>query len=150
MEDLFILEEKVTQALQAEKNSRNKDWDKTIRWHCWLGHSNFKYLKRLDSWNNKLPSKAGKKILIKTIDSSNLIFYDEHFLLPSKLCEYIETWIHFGGGVTRRKDKSSWDGLCQGREIEGELGLRKKIQIFNKVLLTISSRYGDFYVSKLW
>ena len=42
----FILkEEKITQALQAEKSSRNKD--EIMRWHCKLGHPNFKYFKLL-------------------------------------------------------------------------------------------------------
>ena len=46
VDDPFILEEeKITQALQAEKSSGNKD--EIMRWHCRLGHPNFKYLKLL-------------------------------------------------------------------------------------------------------
>ena len=44
VDGLFILEEeKITKALQAEKSSGNKD--EIMRWHCRLGHPNFKYLK---------------------------------------------------------------------------------------------------------
>lgn len=52
---------------------------------------------RMSSWKNKLLSKAGKEILIKSVAEALPTFAMSVFLLPNELCVELEGMMNFGG-----------------------------------------------------
>lgn len=52
---------------------------------------------RMSSWKNKLLSKAGKEILIKSVAEALPTFAMSVFLLPKELCVELEGMMNFGG-----------------------------------------------------
>ena len=94
--------------------------------------------KRLQGWNQKLLSRAGKEILLKTVAQALPIYAMNTYLLPMELCREIERmmnsfwWGRTGpgnGGIIWMK----WDRMCKPKT-HGGIGF-KRLHMFNVAML---------------
>ncbi|KAL0443841.1 UNVERIFIED_CONTAM: putative mitochondrial protein [Sesamum latifolium] len=91
---------------------------------------------RIQGWNNKLLSQAGRGVLIKAVLQSIPTYVMSCFRLPNYLLHEIEMmiaefWWHNKG--ERRTHWLGWSRFCQSRD-EGGLGF-KEMKAFNQVML---------------
>ena len=113
---------------------------KTVSSNRW---ETFRYVKekiwnRLQSWKGLTVSKAGKKILIKSVIQSIPSYVAGMFLLPMKLCEDIEVLINkfwWFSDVDKSKGIRwmSWKNMCHPKKYGG-MGF-KRIREFNLAML---------------
>ncbi|XP_024190496.1 uncharacterized protein LOC112194497 [Rosa chinensis] len=93
--------------------------------------------KKLENWQGKLLSGAGKNILIRVVAQSLSTYAMSVFQLTNGFCEDIEQMCaRFWWGSTTNKRKihwRSWDFLCNSKE-EGGLGFRSLAE-FNSAML---------------
>ncbi|XP_019182140.1 PREDICTED: uncharacterized protein LOC109177284 [Ipomoea nil] len=97
-----------------------------------------KVQERIDSWQHRFLSKAGKGVLLKSIAQALPIFTMSTFLLSVRVCATIEKlfnryWWGGGGVGTRGIHWLSWNRLCNPKS-KGGLGFRK-LHEFNVALL---------------
>ncbi|XP_019176856.1 PREDICTED: uncharacterized protein LOC109172161 [Ipomoea nil] len=93
---------------------------------------------RIGAWQNKLLSRAGKEVLLKSIAQALPIFTMSVFLLPMRICDTLEKLYNRywwgGGGLNRREIHwLSWGQMCTPKS-KGGLGF-KKLHEFNIALL---------------
>ncbi|XP_019198078.1 PREDICTED: uncharacterized protein LOC109191859 [Ipomoea nil] len=103
----------------------------------------FKYIEgnvrtRMGAWHNKLLSRAGKEVLLKSIAQSLPIFTMSVYLLPLRVCDTLEKLFNrfwWGGGNTGNRGIHwlSWEKMCTPKA-KGGLGF-KKLHQFNTALL---------------
>jgi hypothetical protein len=102
----------------------------------------FKFIKdriwsKIQGWLEKLLSSGGKDILIKSVAQAIPIFSMACFLLPTGLCNHINTMIRkFWWGCKDGERKTawvSWKEMCKPKNMGG-LGFRD-IELFNLSLL---------------
>ena len=78
-----------------------------------------KVWKRLQGWEGKLLSQAGREVLIKSVIQAIPTFTMSYFKLPTTLCHEIETLIRkfwWGQRGERRKVHwVKWEDLCQDK-----------------------------------
>lgn len=94
--------------------------------------------KRIQGWNNKILSKAGREILIKTVAQAIPSYCMQVFLLPTSLAEELQRmmnsfWWGSKGSGSRSICWMNWNKLCARKE-HGGLGFRN-LQGFNLALL---------------
>ncbi|CAH9122687.1 unnamed protein product, partial [Cuscuta epithymum] len=101
-----------------------------------LGYLRNRVIKKLQNWNNRFLSKAGREILLKTVIQAMPTYAMNVFLLPVDLCREIEVIMngywwngHAGKGIRWR----SWDFLCRPKTVGG-MGFRK-VREFNLAML---------------
>ncbi|XP_019175465.1 PREDICTED: uncharacterized protein LOC109170766 [Ipomoea nil] len=95
-----------------------------------------KIRQRIESWNKKLLSQAGKEILLKTVAQSMPTFSMSVFLLPISVCTAIERIMNrywWDSGTDRRIHWKAWDKLCIPKKYGG-LGF-KDLRAFNLAML---------------
>ncbi|XP_019159715.1 PREDICTED: uncharacterized protein LOC109156333 [Ipomoea nil] len=93
---------------------------------------------RIGTWQNKLLSRSGKEVLLKSIAQALPIFTMSVFLLPLRVCDTLEKLYNrfwWGGGGPDRQGIHwlSWGRLCIPKS-RGGLGF-KKLHEFNIALL---------------
>ncbi|XP_019178261.1 PREDICTED: uncharacterized protein LOC109173479 [Ipomoea nil] len=94
---------------------------------------------RIGGWQQRLLSRAGKEVLLKSIAQALPIFTMSVFYLPQRLCDTLERlfnryWWGGGGGSTSRGIHwLSWHRLCVPKA-KGGLGF-KRLHEFNIALL---------------
>ncbi|XP_019163544.1 PREDICTED: uncharacterized protein LOC109159890 [Ipomoea nil] len=97
-----------------------------------------KVLQRLNAWNKKVLSRAGKEILLKTVAQALPTYTMSMYLLPSTFCERLERlmnkfwWVsnnNNGGGIRWL----AWNKMCYPK-VQGGLGF-KGLSKFNLALL---------------
>lgn len=93
--------------------------------------------KRIEGWQTKFLSTAGKETLIKSVAYAMPVYSMNCFQLPMELCAEIDSLIaRFWWGTTQEKKKISWIAwkkLVTSKK-EGGLGFRD-LHLFNKALL---------------
>ena len=94
--------------------------------------------RRLQSWNQKLLSRAGKEILLKTVAQAMPNYAMNIFLLPLELCRELERMMNsFWWGKTRNGSGGiiwmRWDRLCK-LKTHGGIGF-KRLHLFNVAML---------------
>ena len=94
--------------------------------------------KQLSSWQSNLLSRAGKRILIKTIAQALPTYSMSVFLIPSSVLEELQKMLtSFWWGSQREGRRvihwQRWERLCLRKE-EGGLGFRD-LRLFNLSLL---------------
>ena len=94
--------------------------------------------KRIQGWNKKILSRAGKELLLKTVVQAIPSYAMDAFLLPLTLCEELERMMNsFWWGRDLEKKKgicwTSWDNLCRYKK-EGGLSFRN-LHNFNLALI---------------
>ena len=93
--------------------------------------------KKLQGWEGKLLSQAGRKVLIKAVIQAILTYTMSCFKLPIMLCHDIESLVRkfwWGQKGDRRKVHwIKWDDLCQHKS-QGGLGF-KDLVMFNEAML---------------
>ncbi|XP_075654720.1 uncharacterized protein LOC142624873 [Castanea sativa] len=96
-----------------------------------------KVWKRLQGWESKLLSQAGREVLIKSVIQAIPTFTMSCFKLPTTLCHEIETLIRkfwWGQKGERRKVHwVKWGDLCQDKD-QGGMGF-KDLTMFNEAML---------------
>ena len=96
-----------------------------------------KVWKRLQGWEGKLLSQAGREVLIKSVIQAIPTFIMSCFKLPTTLCHEIETLIRkfwWGQRGERRKVHwVKWGDLCQDKG-QGGIGF-KDLTMFNEAML---------------
>ncbi|KAH9779368.1 reverse transcriptase domain-containing protein [Citrus sinensis] len=127
--------------VQAIDNQRNY-----LRLPSHIGRSKiivFRYIrdrvwKRLQGWNQKLLSRAGKEILLKTVAQAMPNYAMNIFLLPKELCRELEKMMNsFWWG--RKKNGSgginwmTWERMCKPKT-HGGIGF-KRLHLFNVAML---------------
>ncbi|XP_024033517.1 uncharacterized protein LOC112095650 [Citrus clementina] len=94
--------------------------------------------KRLQGWNQKLLSRAGKEILLKIVAQAMPNYTMNIYLLPLELCRELERMMNSfwwgkkgngSGGITWMK----WDRLCKPKT-HGGIGF-KRLHLFNVAML---------------
>lgn len=102
----------------------------------------FSYLKKsvlskIDGWQNKFLTTAGKEVLIKSVASAMPVFSMNSYKLPLEVCLEIESLLSkFWWGSTNEKRKMSWmswDRLTFAKQYGG-MGF-KSLAFFNQALL---------------
>lgn len=92
---------------------------------------------KLQVWQNKQISKAGKVTLLKTATQVIPNFWMNMFLIPMEVCDRIEKSVNafwWGNGITNKGIRwMSWERLCTVKEVGG-LGF-KSLRIFNIAML---------------
>ncbi|XP_019150316.1 PREDICTED: uncharacterized protein LOC109147128 [Ipomoea nil] len=93
---------------------------------------------RIGMWQNKLLSRAGKEVLLKSIAQALPIFTMSVFLLPMRVCDTLEKlynrfWWGGGGQDRRGIHWLSWGRMCIPKS-RGGLGF-KKLHEFTMALL---------------
>ena len=93
--------------------------------------------KKLQGWESKLLSQAGREILIKTIAQALPTYTMSCFKIPLTLCNEIEALIRkfFWGqrGDNRKIHWLKWSNLCKPKS-QGGMGF-KDLAMFNDALL---------------
>lgn len=96
-----------------------------------------KVWKRLQGWEGKLLSQAGREVLIKSVIQAISTYTMSCFKLPVILCHEIETMVRkfwWGQRGERRKIHwVRWDDLCRHKN-QGGMGL-KDLTLFNEAML---------------
>ncbi|XP_019159989.1 PREDICTED: uncharacterized protein LOC109156592 [Ipomoea nil] len=95
-----------------------------------------KIRQRINSWNKKLLSQAGKEVLLKSVAQSMPTFSMSVFLLPTTLCTAIERTMNRYWWRSRDDQGihwKAWDKLCIPKEYGG-LGF-KELRAFNLAML---------------
>ncbi|CAH9115614.1 unnamed protein product [Cuscuta epithymum] len=103
-----------------------------------LGYLLERILKRIQSWNNRFLSKAGREIMLKTIIQAMPTYAMNVFLLPKELCSEIEGIMNGywwrGSDLSRRGLRwKSWQSLCYPKQ-KGGLGFQS-LREFNIAML---------------
>ncbi|XP_057796787.1 uncharacterized protein LOC131012797 [Salvia miltiorrhiza] len=103
----------------------------------------FKYLrdrlwKKIQGWNGKKLSKAGKEILLKGVAQAIPSYCMSIFLLPTSLTDEMEKlmnsfWWSNKGGAGRSINWMKWDKMCVDKKFGG-MGFRS-MQLFNIAML---------------
>ncbi|KAH9792028.1 putative reverse transcriptase/RNA-dependent DNA polymerase [Citrus sinensis] len=97
-----------------------------------------KVWKKLQGWNKRFLSRAGKEIMLKTVAQAVPNFVMNIYLLPLELCKELEIMMNsfwwgnsrnHGGGINWMR----WDALCKPKSIGG-IGF-KKLHAFNLAML---------------
>lgn len=93
--------------------------------------------KRLAYWKEKVFSKVGKEILIKTVVQVIPTYTMSCFKIPDSLCDELTTMIRNFRWRQKRDEKKmawlNWDKLCKSKE-EGGMGFRQ-LKEFNLAIL---------------
>ena len=93
--------------------------------------------KRMQGWEGKLLSQAGREVLIKSVIQAIPTYTMSCFKLPSTLCHEIEIMVRkfwWGQRGERRKIHwVRWDDLCC-RKNDGGMGF-KDLTLFNEAML---------------
>jgi hypothetical protein len=93
--------------------------------------------KRIQGWKEKLLSKAGKEILIKTVVQAIPSYVMSCFDLTKTLCDEISAMIrHYWWSKQDNENKMhwlSWDTMCQMKD-KGGLGFHD-LHLFNLAML---------------
>ena len=96
-----------------------------------------KLARKLMGWKEKLLSKAGKEILIKTVAQAIPTYSMSYFKIPNSLCDELTSLIrNFWWGQKKDECKMawiSWDKLCTPKSQRG-MGF-KQLKQFNLALL---------------
>ena len=94
--------------------------------------------KKLQGWEGKLLSQAGREILIKAVAQALPTYAMLCFKLPIELCHEIETLVKkkLGGqrGESKKIHWTKWEELCKPKT-QGGMGF-KDLSRFNDALLT--------------
>ncbi|XP_060963731.1 uncharacterized protein LOC115717505 [Cannabis sativa] len=103
-----------------------------------LGFLKDKMQKRIQSWEDRLLSKVGKEVLIKTVAQSLPTYAMSVFLLPVETCNKLEGmmskyWWSLGSNQNRGVSWVSWRKLCRHKH-HGGLGFRH-LRDFNLAML---------------
>uniref|UniRef100_A0A803NG08 RNase H type-1 domain-containing protein n=1 Tax=Cannabis sativa TaxID=3483 RepID=A0A803NG08_CANSA len=103
-----------------------------------LGFLKEKMQRRIEGWDSKLLSRAGKEVLIKTVAQSLPNYAISVFLLNKGMCEEMESmmcsfWWRTSNKSTKGIHWMSWDRMCVPKD-RGGLGFRK-LRDFNIALL---------------
>ncbi|XP_062104476.1 uncharacterized protein LOC133815682 [Humulus lupulus] len=103
-----------------------------------LGLIKEKVHKRLQGWDNKFLSRAGKEILLKIVAQSLPMYAMSVFLLPLDLCKDVDRlmsifWWHSGSAQRKCIHWKNWDKLCLHKS-KGGLGFRNP-RDFNLAML---------------
>ncbi|XP_060957652.1 uncharacterized protein LOC133029176 [Cannabis sativa] len=103
-----------------------------------LGFLKNKVIARVNSWDGKLLSRAGKEILLKTVVQSLPTYAMSVFLLTKSTCLEIEKemarfWWKTSSSKGRGITWMSWDRMCASKS-EGGLGFRN-LHDFNLAML---------------
>ncbi|XP_031106290.1 uncharacterized protein LOC116010937 [Ipomoea triloba] len=96
-----------------------------------------KIRQRVNSWNKKLLSQAGKEVLLKSVAQAMPTFSMSVFLLPKSVCLPIQRAMNrfwWGTGSDRGIHWKAWDRLCVPRKFGG-LGF-KDLRAFNLAMLS--------------
>lgn len=97
--------------------------------------------KKLKGWKEKYLTAAGREVLIKAVAQSIPSYVMGCFLLPSSLCDHLESMISkFWWGSKQGERKIywiSWERLCSNK-YEGGMGFRS-FRAFNEALLAKQS-----------
>ncbi|KAL8094027.1 hypothetical protein AgCh_035785 [Apium graveolens] len=103
----------------------------------------FNYLKdrvwsKIEGWNEKLLSKAGKAIMIKSVAQAIPSYCMSCFLIPKTLCEEIQRMLNNFWWSSNSREKKGiiwhrWETLCLPKD-KGGMGF-KKLYGFNLALL---------------
>ena len=93
---------------------------------------------RIQGWNQKLLSRAGKEIMLKTVAQAILNYAMNIYLLPLDLCKELEIMMNsFWWGNNRQGGRGikwlQWDLLCKPKSVGG-IGF-KRIHDFNIAML---------------
>ena len=92
---------------------------------------------RIQSWENKLLSYAGRLQLVKSILCSLQVFWASHLFLPKKIHMLIEQnlrcFLWSGSCTSHYSSKVAWEVVCAPTS-EGGLGI-KSLHIWNKALM---------------
>lgn len=107
--------------------------NKTTVFQCLLDRVD----QKLQAWGNKVLSRAGKTVLLKTAAQSIPNFWMNLFMLPNDICDNIEKRMNgfwWGCGMENKGIRwKSWSKLCYSK-IDGGLGFRK-LKEFNIAML---------------
>ncbi|XP_062116553.1 uncharacterized protein LOC133830553 [Humulus lupulus] len=103
-----------------------------------LGFIKDKIRKRIEQWEGRLLSKAGKEVLLKTVAQSLPSYAMNVFLLPFGLCNEMEKlmsryWWHSSSSRGKGIHWKNWDSL-KAHKVKGGLGFRD-LHHFNRALL---------------
>ncbi|CAH9124076.1 unnamed protein product [Cuscuta epithymum] len=95
-------------------------------------------IKRLQSWNHRFLSRAGREVLLKSVIQSMPTYAMNVFLLPLEMCNDIEKLMNGywwkGADLTKRGIRwRKWQGLCVPKR-QGGLGFRR-LREFNVAML---------------
>ncbi|XP_060969479.1 uncharacterized protein LOC133036764 [Cannabis sativa] len=93
-----------------------------------LGFLKDKMRKRVESWDSKFLSRAGKEVLIKLVAQSLPNYTMSVFLIPKGICEDLEQLMN-KSGIHWMK----WDRMCEAKD-QGGMGYRH-LHDFNIALL---------------
>ncbi|XP_060959224.1 uncharacterized protein LOC115699974 [Cannabis sativa] len=104
-----------------------------------LGFLKDKMRKKIQSWEGRFLSKAGKELLIKTVAQSLLSYAMNVFLLPIETCQEMEQLMYkFWWQASTKNNKGihwkSWDRLTEHKS-KGGMGFRN-LRDFNISLLS--------------
>ena len=94
--------------------------------------------KKINSWNSKCLSKAGREVLIKSVLQSIPTYFMSLFTLPSSLCDEIEKmmnslWWGHSGSHRKGIHWMSWDKLSMHKK-DGGMSF-KSLGTFNLAML---------------
>ncbi|XP_062100181.1 uncharacterized protein LOC133806062 [Humulus lupulus] len=103
-----------------------------------LGYIKDKMRKRIEQWEGRLLSKAGKEVLIKTVAQALPSYAMNFFLLPLGLCKEMEMlmsryWWRSSSSNGRGIHWRKWDSLTM-HKVKGGMGFRD-LHDFNRSLL---------------
>lgn len=103
-----------------------------------LGFIKDRIVSRVNSWNNKFLSKAGKDVLLKSVIQAIPSYAMSVFLLPLNTCKEIETlmngyWWGHNSNEVKGIRWMTWSRLCKSKK-HGGLGFRS-LRNFNLALL---------------
>ena len=93
-------------------------------------------IKRLDGWNERMLSRAGREVLIKAIALAIPTYTMSYFLLSKGWCDDLNTFVAkywwCQQGLGRKIHWMKWRNMCKPKE-NGGLGFQD-LYAFNKAL----------------
>uniref|UniRef100_A0A803PHA9 Reverse transcriptase domain-containing protein n=1 Tax=Cannabis sativa TaxID=3483 RepID=A0A803PHA9_CANSA len=104
-----------------------------------LGFLKEKMIKRIQGWESKFLSKAGKEVLLKSVAQSLPNYAMSVFLLTKEICSSLEGlmarfwWKSQSKGATKGVSWVSWNKLCKHKDVGG-LGF-KSLREYNLAYL---------------